>query len=351
MGNIAMGPGQDVFGPSQTLWGNIPLDRILWDRDTGWFAGDDFRNIATNAAPSSNAALYYSEGNTYNSYEGSSTQTVVPTDANWTVPSAFNVYSPNGGAILYPGGTVIPTPGQLTLTPASSAPANLVQSPNAAGTAAGVFTPYPISSGAQGITIFECRLRISDLPTGKVSWFVGLAGTAVVSATLPVGDNAYSTVPSLLGFGSLESDAAGKISLVYNKAGGTVSHQGVTNMAGLNLMILGNATGITAGTATPTISVAGAGGIPSVVASTWIGSYFKLGFKFDPVLGTLTPYINGIPQNGQVAPNKVVGSGSLSTNLGTAAPGTGSATLWPADPMNFACASALPRHNDTDDHD
>jgi hypothetical protein len=105
-------------------------------------------------------------------------------------------------------------------------------------------------------------------------------------------------------------------------------------------MVLGGATGIGAVGATngpsPTISVAGAGGVPSVVAATYKGAYFKLGFRYNAAAATLTPYINGIAQDGRIAPNKVVGSGSLSANLGSAAPGTGSATLWPAAPMTFA---------------
>lgn len=343
MGNRAVGPGSDLFGLSQDLWRYVPTDLLYTrDRDLGWIAGDDFSNFSTNAAPSSNKALYYSEGNTYNSYEGSSTQTVVPTDSNWTVPSGWDVPSPNGQAILIPRSTVVPTPGQVTLTPTSGNPqAQLVASPNAAGTAAGIFTPYPIAApDLQGDVIFETRLYISDLPTGKASFFIGLAGTAVAGTGLPVGDGSYSTVPSLLGFGFLQGDAAGKIGLVYNKAGGaTVSQQSATNMAGLNLMILGNATGISAGTATPTVSVAGAGGVPSTIASTLIGAYFKLGFRFRASDSVLIPYINGIAQDGRVAPNKVVGAGTLSANLGSAAPGTGSTTAWPADLMNFACGA------------
>ena len=341
------GPGGDTFGPSQALWQPVQLDLLngFGDRDLGWIAGDDFRNFATNAAPSSNKALYYSEGNTYNSYEGASTQTVVPADSTWTVPSAFTLYTPNGSGVVAAGGSVFPTPGQITLTPTgSNTDAQLVTSPNASGTAAGIFSPYPITTGVQGDVFFEARIRLSDLNTSTVSWFVGLAGTCVAASGVPVGDGSFSATPSLLGFGSLSGDASGKIGLVYNKASGTVSHQSVANMAGLNLMILGNATGIGAvGTSTgpsPLLNVAGPGGIPSQVAATWIGSYFKLGFRYrGGGINTLTPYINGIAQDGVSGPNKIVGSGTLSTNLGSAAPGTGSSTLWPADLMNFACGA------------
>jgi hypothetical protein len=75
--------------------------------------------------------------------------------------------------------------------------------------------------------------------------------------------------------------------------------------------------------------VAGPGGIPTSVAATNIGAYLKLGFLFDPNAKTLTPYINGIAQNGLSGPNKVI----TTTAIGTAAsPGS----AWPSHPMTFA---------------
>jgi hypothetical protein len=355
-----MAPGADIAGLSQTLWGEVPLDRMAWDRDTGWMAGDDFSNFAADsAAVASSLGYYNSEGNGYNSFElkggSNSTAIFIPDEAPWTVPTGFNVYTPNGNGILYGAGTVIPQRGTVTITPAAASDnGQLCMGANKArATAAyppGQFTPYPIASGAQGDVIFECRLKFSDLTNGgagsntgtaSTSFFIGLASTLAVASGVPVNTTSFSTTPALLGFGCLSGDYPGQIGLVYNKAGGTVSSQNVANMLGLNLMVLGGATNVAAvGAAygpTPTVSVAGPGGIPSVVAATYKGAYFKLGFKYNAALATLTPYINGIAQDGRAAPNKVIGSGTLSTNLGSAAPGTGSTTLWPAVPMTFAC--------------
>ena len=124
--------------------------------------------------------------------------------------------------------------------------------------------------------------------------------------------------------------------MVYNQPGGTVSAQSVSGMTGLNLAIMGNSAAATAAAASPLLYTPGAFGVPSAVPAIYSGAYFKLGFRYNAKDATVTPYINGIPQDGRIAPNKVIGSGSLSTNLGTAAPGTGSTTLWPAVPMTFA---------------
>ena len=69
MSNIAMGPGQDVFGPSQALWQPVDMERIQWDRDTGWMASDDFSNYSVPTAIASYFNYGMSEGNTYRSYE------------------------------------------------------------------------------------------------------------------------------------------------------------------------------------------------------------------------------------------------------------------------------------------
>jgi hypothetical protein len=349
MGNIAMGPGQDVFGPSQTLWGELPMDRVIYDRDIGWMIADDFTGWAADAALSSGVGYYKSGPNNYKSFEtkgSTSVAAIIKDEAPWTVPTGTNVYTPNGQGILYQAGTVIPTPGALTFTMgAASDMVELCLAANQArATAAyppGDFTPYPITSGAQGDVIFECRLKFSDLATGFTSFFIGLASTLAVASGVPVGTTTFSTTPALLGFGCLSGDNTGQIGLVYNKAGGaTVSQQSATNMAGLNLLTIGGTTGVPAiGAAngpSPLLSVAGPGGIPSSVPAIYKGSYFKLGFRYNAAAATLTPYINGIAQDGRAAPNKVIGSGTLSTNLGSAAPGTGSTTAWPAVPMTFA---------------
>jgi hypothetical protein len=225
-----MGPGQDVFGPSQTLWHDVPMDRIAYDRELGWMAGDDFSNFAADAAVSASLGYYKSESNSYDSFElkggSNSTAIFIPDEAPWTVPTGFNVYSPNGGSILYPAGAVIPTRGALTITPTATADnGQLCMGANKARASAayppGQFTPYPIASGAQGDVIFECRLKFSDLNTGSTSFFIGLASTLAVASAVPVNTTTFSTVPGLLGFGCLSGDLAGNIGLVYNKAGGT----------------------------------------------------------------------------------------------------------------------------------
>lgn len=332
MSNRAQAPGADLFGLSQALWGQVPADLLqgYWgDRDIGWMRGDDFSNFAKQVALSSNVGYATSEGNTYRTWEsnggsGTSAQCIVPSNSPWTVPSAFNVYSPNGGAILYPGGSVIPTPGQIAFTPtATTDQGQLVLAPDIDGTInvpTGLFNPYPISSGVQGAVFFECRLQLSSLTTAFTSFFAGLvgAGAAVGATSNPVGASAFSTTPSLLGFGCLKGDSSGQIGLVYSKAGGPVSDQ-ATNSA-LNLLTLGSISR----TAAPVVSVAGPGGIPASAAAVYEGAYLKLGFKYDPASGIFTPYINGVAQDGRVAPNKTLGS-SVTT----------SSTVWPADQMTF----------------
>ena len=151
------GPGADVFGLSQALWSDVPVDLLATkDRDIGWMLGDDFTNFAADAAVASSLGYYKSEGNCYKTFElkGSSDSTAIfiPDESPWTVPSATNVYTPNGQGILYPGGSVIPTPGVITITPAAASDnGGMVLAGNMARASAtvspGCFTPYPITTG------------------------------------------------------------------------------------------------------------------------------------------------------------------------------------------------------------
>ena len=355
MGNRALGPGQDLRGLSQALWGEAPLDLMqgFGDPDIGWMAGDDFKNYSLDIALSSNVGYSKSEGNVYRTFEsnggsGTSAQCIVPSNSPWTVPTGFNLYTPTGGQIVYPAGTVIPTPGQITFNPtATTDQAQIVLAPNIAGTTnvpTGMFTPYPISSGAQGDVIFEIRFRLSGLTTSFTSFFVGLvgAGAAVGLTTNPVGASAFSTVPSLLGFGALKGDPSMDIGLVWNKAGGTVQSQYMSAaLTPLNLLTMGGLSSITPTTSpatSPNLFVGGPGGINQATPATYAGAYLKLGFRYNAAAGTLTPYINGVAQDGRSGPNKVVSSAGIAGSLTYGGPGITSGTganLWPADQMTF----------------
>ena len=171
---------------------------------------------------------------------------------------------------------------------------------------------------------FECRLKFGTVPnTGtnatNTSFFIGL-GSAGGLTSDPVGTTTYSTTPGLLGFGCLSGDTAGQIGWVYNKAtGGTVSQQSASGMTGLNLLTM------------VTTAVTN----PNLTNNIGPGVYFKLGFKYDSRLNTVTPYINGLAQDGISGPNKIIGAGTTSTNLGASAPGTASTTAWPAAPLTL----------------
>lgn len=346
MGDAILGVGGDIYGPSQDLWKGVGLAEIFrGNRDKGWGIRDDFKNFGTAAAPSSNLAYYTSEGNLYKTFEGSSTQTVVPGDSVWSVPSAFNVYSPNGQAQIIPAGYKVPTPGVIALTPQSgSVQAQIQLAPNgAAGACGGAFTPYPISSSVQGDVIFEVRLALSALTHGITSFFAGLGGTNVVATSVPVADGSYSGTPSLLGFGALYGDGTagsgaagdGAIGMVWNKAGGTPQGQGA-GLTALNLMRMGGAGSNTPTSTYPTfpnVQVGGAGGIPSLLPSTYIGWFVKLGFRYSPASGIFTPYINGVAQDGHAGPDRRVSSSGIQGSTAYGYPGDG--TYWPADLMTF----------------
>lgn len=358
MGNRMTGAGGDTFGLSQALWGGVPTDLLqgYGDRDIGWMKGDDFTNFAADTAVTGNVGYYKSEGNSYKTYEvgggGSTTQTFVPLETDWTLTS--NLYTANGSGIIASSGAVIPTPGQLQMkTTAGNDQAQMVMGGDMARATAtyphGMFEPYPISSGLQGAVFFECRIQMSQLATALSTFFIGLISTCVPATSVPCTTAGFSIVPGYLGFGVVPAANAGAIGLVWGRAGSAVqSHYMNSAMTPLNLMYLGGATGLgTIGTSTgasPTINVAGPGGIPTLTAATYIGSYFKLGFKYDPAAGgaggLLTPYINGVPQDGRSGPNKLVSNLGIGGALTYGGPGITSGTganLWPNAPMTFGC--------------
>jgi hypothetical protein len=353
------GLGGDLQGLSNELWKFVPEDLLVHgNRDYGWMAGDDFSNYALTGVPSSSLANAFSEGNYYKTFEVKGSQAnvqgIIPSETTYQIPSTWDVPSPLGGAILIPRSTYLPERGAIVMTPTAAADNMQMCLGADQGRATalyphGQFTPYLLNSTGpnyQGDVIFECRLRLSDLNNGGTgngasgnnactNFFIGLANKLAVASGKPVATASFDNTGDLLGFGCVSTDNPGQIGLVYNRASGTVAGQGVTSMAGLNLLTMGGVTGIGTGTLSPTLSVAGAGGVPSSVAGIFKAAYFKLGFRWNAANNTLIPFINGVAQDGKVGASKVIGSGLLSTNLGTAAPGCTS-TSWPNVPMTFA---------------
>ena len=332
MGNRpTLGAGlNDLFGPSETLWGDVPLDYIFGfkDRNIGWGVRDDFTNYALDIAIASNVGYPTSEGNVYRTFEsvggsGTSGQNILPsTTGTYTVPTGMPIYSPQGWnnpglnsmSALYAAGAVIPTPGQITFTPTTTTDqGNIVLAPNSGTTNYGCFTPYPITSGVQGPVYFECRIKLSALATGITTFFIGLAGTGGGITAVPAGASVFaaslsSATSSLLGFGCVKGDTASRIGLVYSKASGAY----------------------TDGASASSTTLCTVGATPSYNGLQVVGNgqYFKLGFKYDPATGILMPFVNGIPQDGI---SNLSGPKQSLTSTQTA-----SATLWPADPMTFA---------------
>jgi hypothetical protein len=305
----------DVFGLSEQLWGDAPIDWIFGykDQDYGWGVIDSFKNWSLVTALSSSRGVYNSEGNTYQTYElagGTSAQNIVPDNTYYTIPSGYPIAPapagnyPNGVAnVLYPVGTKLWTPGQLTLMGAGANTGDEASMQMGPATATSNVCPFSVVPGVSGSLLFEARLRVSGLGyvSGSIgsTFFMGFAGSGSAVSGRPCGA-AFDTTTSLLGFGCLYTDTAGTLSLVYDKAGGTVQK----SAAVLTLGAFPNST-------TPTVG-------PNV--------YFKLGFRYEGKSCRLVPYINGVPQDGQLGNNCV-----LSSTI------TGSSTLWPADGMTLVC--------------
>ena len=308
----------DIFGLSERLWGDYPIDYILGykDRDYGWGVFDDFKTWTLSTALSSSLGFYTSEGNGYRTFEkagGSSAQNIVPNNAVYTIPSGYpiqllcagNTPSP-GQTIQYPVGTKLYTPGQLVLMGSGSAAQNDEASLQMGGdTATTNMLPFSVVPGVSGSLIFECRLKISALATAETTFFVGLAGGGSAITTRPAAASAFDVTTSLLGFGCKRADALNTLYCVHGRHGGTVVQD---STALLTLGAWPNSTN-------PAIG-------PAV--------YFKLGFIYDGKYQTWTPYVNGIPQDGQLsATDRRILKGT-GTGL------TGTAT-WPDDSLSL-CA-------------
>jgi hypothetical protein len=350
MGNVMTGPSGDLFGLSQDLWKDVPVDRIFGgkDRDIGWGLRDDFSNFAADAGPSSGTTYYKSEGNSYKVFEtrgSTSVAACIPNEAGWTIPSGFNVFSPNGNSIILPAGAVVPTPGAVKFTMgAASDEVQMCLAANQARASAayppGCFTPYPITSGVQGDVLFECRLMLDGLTTGFTSFFVGLVSTLAPATAALVGTTTYSTTPARLGFGCLSGDPSGNLGLVWNQAGQAVQWQYIsgTTLKPLNLLTMGGISGITPITSPatyPNVFVGGAGGVPAATPSTYVGAYLKLGFRYSAKSKMLTPYINGVAQDGRgnSIDRRVIATLGIQGVTTYGYPGH--STLWPAAPMTF----------------
>ena len=344
----------DLFGLSDTIWNDVPMDYIfgLGDRNYGWGVRDDFEHLSLATAISTGVAYYQSGNNYYRTYEESntstSTQALEDGGSTYTVPTGFPILTPQGANapqttlqgtqnILFPAGAIIPTPGQLAtvMTAAVSDRAQMMASPMTTATGASTsynvcpFTPYSAANQVPSKVYFECRLSFSTLNTTLSNFFIGLcSGGANVgggtSASPLASNTAYATIPALLGFGFLTGYTEGDLSIVFNKAGGTIQDEKVTNGTSLNLINM------------ETYAINGVNVLGSSTNKT-AACYFKLGFTVDFTPkggnGTFTPFINGLAFDGRMAPSKLI---TNVANNPTAPDGTKmGTTTWPATPMNL----------------
>jgi hypothetical protein len=129
-------------------------------------------------------------------------------------------------------------------------------------------TGFPFRRGRM---VFECRVGVTSVTTGKRDCFIGLmdaTSQAPITATNGIfsGSNALNTVPGLCGFHFRATTNPTDVGFAWNVAGGTVQY-------GTGLQTLIN-------------TVTGAAGV--VVASTsgaTTAGMYKLGFVFDPTGG------------------------------------------------------------------
>ena len=119
----------DVFGLSNLLWGDLPLDMIFGrrQRDVGWGVFDDFTNYCLPVVPASSYGYPTSEGNQYRSFEvnngGTTAQSIIPSSSNYVPPSGYPIITPMGSNnpmgptnMLFSNPNSIPTPGQIAFT-------------------------------------------------------------------------------------------------------------------------------------------------------------------------------------------------------------------------------------------
>lgn len=298
-------PGSDIFGLSQDLWKTLLTDQIFAyrDRQAGWGIFDDFKSFGQTAAVASNLGRYASEGNVYRTYEfgATSAATIAAGSKNYTVPTG-GILSPNGQNTQYGAGLVLPTPGAITLTGTAYADSQVsIQAGPVSATANIVpFNVLPLSStNTPQDLVFEARFQISSIATTLANFFIGLAGSGAAVSAVPFASNtAFATSKSLLGFGFLSGDTAAQLSLYYERNAGTVGSKVITG---------------------------------TTLAAT---TYIKAGFRWSGQAQTLTPYINGVAQDGVSGPNLI-----LNKTVTGAAP-------WPDDYMTL-CAGLFQKDTST----
>ena len=318
----------DVFGMSDTIWNDVQIDNVfgLGDRNYGWGVRDDFTNFSQLVANSGGTGDYVSGANTYRTYEetgGIAVPVIQDAGPTYTVPAGFPILTPQGNNapqttlqgtqnILFQNPAIIPTPGELLLKTSNNASDRIqmmIRRPRPPQAHRRATTSAP-SRPTRRRTF--CRARsISSAASSSVRstprWPTSLSGwppagrrSAAGTSTAPLASNtAYSTVPDLLGFGFLSGYTEGDLSIVFNKAGGTIQDEKVTNGTSLNLInmetyaINGTTNYVLGSSANKTAAV-----------------YFKLGFTVDFTAaggnGTFTPFINGSAFNGRMAPSKLI---------------------------------------------
>jgi len=314
----------DIFGLSESLWGNYPIDWIfgLKDQDYGWGVFDSFKNWGIVEALSSSLGIYCSEGNTYRSFEvagGASAQNIVPDNTRYTIPTGYPIQNapagnlPNGVSnILYPAATQLYTPGQLKIAGANAAALDEASMQMGPDTTASNVCPFSAVPSYSGTLLFECRIKV-PVSLGLISeshgstYFVGLAGSGSAITGCPCASAAFDTTTSKIGFGCLSTDTANTLYLVYSRTTGTVQK---VSTALLTLGSFPNST-------YPTIGV---------------GSYFKLGFRYEGRSQRLIPFVNGIAQDGVTGTNQIIGP---STVGGSASDYGTSSTSWPNDALTL----------------
>jgi hypothetical protein len=318
-----VGGTHDLFGLSENLWGNYPIDWIfgLKDQDYGWGVIDSFKTWGIATAQSSGLAYYQSEGNTYRAYEkaGSSagTRNIVPDNTRWTVPTGYPIQNapagnlPNGlSNILIPAASQLWTPGQLKFGSVSSADSDQASIQMGPDTATTNVCPFSVVPSYSGTLLFEARIKVHTT-IGYVSgssgttFFIGLAGPAAAVVGVPCAAQAFDTAVSKIGFGCVAGDTQNTLYTVYSRTTGAVRE---VSTALLTLGAFPNST-------YPTIGV---------------DSYFKVGFRYEGTAQRMIPFVNGIAQDGNQGTNQIIGPATVGGS--TSAYGTSSSS-WPNDAL------------------
>jgi len=324
----------DIFGLSENLFGNAPVDYILGykDRDYGWGVYDDFKGWGIATAQSGGLAYYQSEGNTYRAYEkagsNAGTRNIVPPTPNntsyYTIPMGYPIqlncagnYPSPGQTIQYAEGTKLWTPGELKLGGASSATSDQASMQLGPDTATTNICPFSVVPGISGSLLFECRLKIhtgigpASGSTGT-GFFIGLVASGAAVVDIPVSASVIDATLHKVGFGVRPvTDILNTIQTIYGR---TTIKEVATPLLTL---------GATAKALYPT------------AVNTGLDAYVKLGFKYDGSSQRFTPYVNGIAQDGATGVNQTIGKG-VALGVADTTYATDSA-YWPSNPMTL-CA-------------